>query len=395
MKVWITVVVVAFLCVGCACGRVDGHPERIRVAVVTGGHAFDRGSFLQVFEGHADIEYVHLPQKDHSELFEDIRQWPYDVIVLYNMTQEISERRRRNFIALLDQGVGLVVLHHAIAAFRTWPEFEDIIGASYFLEDTVVDGVIHKASRPTHDVDFPIYIQDPRHPITRGLRDFRVHDETYKGFLCDPGNHVLLTTDDPASDRAVCWVRTYRKANVCYIQMGHGPSTYANENYRRLVVGAIRWATRRLKENVADRRGIFAQPAVRASAKPARVTFAVDGPIPLRRTIPLVWPSSHFIAPHEVELVKETSDARVMVSFMFLGEEDPDRLIRLTVVLIDSAGNKLATMTRNCNDQRIPARETWVETNVVRLNPRNGENFPIDVGMVDRIDRIELMFEES
>jgi type 1 glutamine amidotransferase len=248
MKFSILVVVISILCFGCVSTHVDAPAGDIKTAVVTGGHGFNKPAFLGLFEGHADIGYVHVPQKDHSELFEDITQWPYDVIVLYNMTQEIPEKRRRNFVGLLDQGVGLVVLHHAIAAYQAWPEFQDIIGARYFLEDTTVNGVAHSKSGYQHDVDFTIKVEDRNHPITLGLSDFRVHDETYNNWFFAPGNHLLLSTDHPASDKPVCWVRTYRNARVCHIQIGHGPSIFADENYRRLVAQSIRWTAGRLND---------------------------------------------------------------------------------------------------------------------------------------------------
>ena len=249
MKLLVTAVAVALICFGCLHSSVEPQGEAIKVAVVTGGHAFDEGPFLSLFEGYPGIEYVHVPQKDHSELFEDISGWPYDVIALYNMTQDISEKRRENFVQLLDQGVGLVVLHHTIAAFQDWPEFEEIIGARYVLEETATGGVTRAKSGYQHDVDFTIHVEDSDHPVTRGLSDFRVHDEVYNNWYMAAGNRVLLTTDHPASDKAVCWVRKFRKANVCYIQMGHGTSIFADESYRRLVVQAIRWTA---GSNVGD-----------------------------------------------------------------------------------------------------------------------------------------------
>ncbi|MCP4640672.1 MAG: ThuA domain-containing protein, partial [bacterium] len=158
----------------------------IKAAVITGGHGFDEAAFPPLFQGHDDIECTILPQEDDSEIFEDITDWPYDVIVLYNMSQKISAKRRQNLLKLLNQGVGVVGLHHAIAAFKEWPTFEQIIGARYFLKDTVEGNVTHPRSTYEHDVDFVLHVEDPSHPITRGLRDFQVHDETYNDWLLLP-----------------------------------------------------------------------------------------------------------------------------------------------------------------------------------------------------------------
>ena len=64
--------------------------KRLRVLVVTGGHSFDQAPFEGMFKEEASLECVFLALQDESEVFEDISNWSYDVLVLYNMTQEIS-----------------------------------------------------------------------------------------------------------------------------------------------------------------------------------------------------------------------------------------------------------------------------------------------------------------
>jgi hypothetical protein len=43
-------------------------------------------------------------------------------------------------------------------------------------------------------------------------------------------------------------VKTYDKAKVCYLQLGHGPQAFSDPNYQRLVAQAIRWTAGRLGE---------------------------------------------------------------------------------------------------------------------------------------------------
>jgi len=187
-------------------------------------------------------------QKDHSELFEDIAGWNYDVIVLYNMTANISPARQDNFKRLLrDKGVGLVALHHAQGAFPDWDEYRKIIGAKYPLKDQTIDGVAFKMATYKHDVDLTVQVADRTHPLTRGLEDFDIHDESYKGVWFAKDNHVLLTTEEPTSDKTIGWVRpNYGKARVCFFQGGHDSKAYANPTFREIVVRAIRWSAGRL-----------------------------------------------------------------------------------------------------------------------------------------------------
>lgn len=238
----------------CSCSRFQQQPVRkqrgkIKVVVVTAGHGFKKEPFFAMFDSFGDIEYTNVHLQDHSEIFEDVSKWDYDVMVLFNMTQEISPKRRQNFIKLLRQGVGLVALHHSIGAFQQWPEYRKIIGGKYYLNDLVEDGIERKASKYKHDLNFTIQVKDREHPITRGMGDFTVFDETYKNQVFEQDNHVLLTTDHPTSDESLCWVRQYGRARVFYIQMGHGTDAYANDSYRRLVARAIRWCAGRRNEN--------------------------------------------------------------------------------------------------------------------------------------------------
>lgn len=219
---------------------------RLKVVVVTGGHGFEREPFFKMLDSIEEISYTEAIQKDSSELFEDISGWDYDVIVFYSMTQDISEKRRQNFLKLLDRGVGVVAMHHIMCSFQDWPEFKNIIGTKYYLKDTTEDGVAYKAGSYEHDIDMPISVVDKQHPITEGMSDFVIHDEGYKNCWFDEDNHVLLSADHPASDKTVCWVRNYGKSKVCTIQLGHDSKAYENRNYRLLVNRAILWSAGRL-----------------------------------------------------------------------------------------------------------------------------------------------------
>jgi len=245
------ITVVLLLVVGflCSCGELSqsgrdlSKPGRkLNVLVVTGGHGFERKPFFTLFECYDDIEYVEAQLKDDSEIFEDISGWDYDVIVFFNMTQKISLKRQENFKKLVKDGVGVVALHHCMGSYQQWPEYIKIIGGRYNLKASEQGGVKYEASTYLHDADFTVHIEDSKHPITRGLADFQVHDETYKKCSFEKDNHLLLTTNHPESDTEIGWVRKYGKGRICLIMIGHGPSVYANPTYRQLVARAIRWS---------------------------------------------------------------------------------------------------------------------------------------------------------
>jgi type 1 glutamine amidotransferase len=222
--------------------------DKIRVVVVTGGHDFDHDPFFTMLRQCPKLEVTEAVQKDHSELFEDISNWNYDVIVLYNMTQNISPKRQDNFFTLIkDKGVGLVAMHHAIGAFQEWEDYRAIIGAKYPLKPQEIDGIHFETATYKHDVDLSVKVADSKHAITRGMKDFEIHDEGYKGCWFAKDNHVLLTVDHPASDKTVVWTRTFGKARVFSLMLGHDAKAYVNPSLVRLISRGICWSAGELK----------------------------------------------------------------------------------------------------------------------------------------------------
>jgi type 1 glutamine amidotransferase len=229
----------------------------IRVLLVTGGHPFDHDAFMALFKSWPDVVTTEMSHPEGGNVFERFgiepfqETCPFDVIVLYDMWQPISDKAKENFVTLLRRGKGLVALHHSIANYVDWPEYERIIGGKYHLKDTPG----HKASTYKHGIDVAVSIAAADHPITAGMKPFTIHDEVYKGCTTARDATPLVTTNHPASDTCIGWAKRYANARVVYLQSGHGPEAYANEHYRHLVGQAIRWAADLLPVPKPDRQG--------------------------------------------------------------------------------------------------------------------------------------------
>lgn len=211
--------------------------QPVRVMVVTGGHPYDT-SFGSLFEGYKEIVARVFPRDVAFK--RDLRR-SFDVLVLYDLSQEIDQTERKNFQDFLEGGKGLVVLHHAIANYwNSWPWYQEVMGAKYFLKpegDT-------PASKPTLGQDL---LARPvgQHPITSGLGPLRWEEETYKGMQISPAVKVLLETDNPAADRQLAWISPYQKSRVVVILAGHDRKSHLHPGYRALVKNAILWSAGR------------------------------------------------------------------------------------------------------------------------------------------------------
>jgi type 1 glutamine amidotransferase len=218
---------------------------KIRVMLVTGGHGYATNQFLRVFEENRDITFTHVVQaKTGSTAYDREDLLSYDCVVLYDMVQNITDEQKARFLSLFDNGVGLVVTHHALVSYQAWPEFERIIGGTY-PEPQDKKGKVTPELGYEHDVEVPVVILAKDHPITAGLKDFQITDEIYWGFRTTKDAMPLITTMQPKSGRPLAWCRTEKNSRVAYLQLGHGPSAYDNANYRRLLAQSIQWAVRK------------------------------------------------------------------------------------------------------------------------------------------------------
>lgn len=222
-------------------GRQARAPDRLRVLVVVGGHDFERQPFLALFTSLTNVTFRVVQHPSAHEWFRPAVTNQYDVVVLYDMWQQIAEPAKTDFLNLARGGKGFVVLHHAIANYNEWDDYAALVGGRYYLRPKTVQGIEKARSQYQHDVRFTVRIADPAHPVTRGLSDFGIQDETYKGFDVAADSHPVLKTDEPLSGPVIGWARTNGASRWVYVQLGHDHFAFDDSNYRRLVGQAIRW----------------------------------------------------------------------------------------------------------------------------------------------------------
>ena len=220
----------------------DSTAPRPRVLVIHGGHGFEKKPFFDMFDQNTNIvsftQVMHT--KDTSDAYDQSNLYEFDVVVLYDMVQNITEEQKKRFLGLFERGIGLVVLHHAIVNYQSWPEYERIIGGTY-PEPQDKRGHVTEQLGYEHDVDIPVKIITKNHPVTAGLTDFDLNDEIYWGYRTTSDVAPLLTTTHRKSGKPLAWARTEGKSRVVYIQLGHGRTAFKDPNYQKLLSQAITW----------------------------------------------------------------------------------------------------------------------------------------------------------
>ncbi len=231
------------LCAGSlASGEEPASKDKIRVLLTYGGHGFQQEPFFAMFEATADIEVTRAELPKKAAMLRPGLQKQFDVIVSYDMCKGMSREHQEAFAELLKQGIGLVALHHNLGAHRGWDEYRKIIGGQFVFEKCEIDGKTYERTPWSHGEDLKVTVADKEHPITKGVEDFAIHDETYGPFYTAEGIHVLLRTDHPENNPVVAWTTSYGKSPVFYLMLGHDAHAYRNPSFQKLVAQGIRWA---------------------------------------------------------------------------------------------------------------------------------------------------------
>ncbi|MCS7017096.1 MAG: ThuA domain-containing protein [Gemmatales bacterium] len=230
-------------------------PKALRVLIITGdhGHAWrETTPFLKDLltkAGH-QVDVTETPRKDLTA--ENLAK--YDVLVLnYRNTPKgakenpesvWSEENKQAFAQAVRNGKGLVVYHHASAAFvgdSDWDrEFEKIIAGGWRRQG--YHGKMHV---------FVVTVRK-EHPITRGIKEFtHGRDELYQNSVIPPGVEILATAysdknKDPKNTglhEPMIWVGHYGKGRVYHNVLGHDVEAMkSSRQFQILFIRGVEWA---------------------------------------------------------------------------------------------------------------------------------------------------------
>ncbi|NMN05205.1 MULTISPECIES: ThuA domain-containing protein [unclassified Novosphingobium] len=254
------------------------HHAALRALVAVRGHPFDRTGFDAMFQAMDGVSATMVDQPAAALLMNPQGMRDFDVLVLYDMPGldfEAAEppafvdptpELQAGFRALLQQGKGVVALHHALAAWPTWAEYHEWLGGQFLYRPALVRGAPVPDSGYRHDVAYTATTQP--HPVTQGVPpQFALQDELYLAQVFADDVVPLLTSDAPftrddfwSADLAVRgqmfanhgwdhppvppligWAKQALASRLVYLQPGDGPGAWENDAYRTLVHNAMRW----------------------------------------------------------------------------------------------------------------------------------------------------------
>jgi type 1 glutamine amidotransferase len=224
-----TVAVLALATMG---GRAEG-AEKIRILFLRGGGIHDwRGLspiLVDALNKTGDFEV------DLTENLDDLRvekARDYDVVLFYctglNFSDPAQEKGLCDFVR---NGGGYAGIHSASDSFKRSDAYWELLGGRF---------AGHGGGKYT------VHVYDRSHPITKGLEDFVIQDETYRhAYHRNACIHCLVRMSRGNERQCMGWVQHYGKGRVFYTGLGHGKAAWTNPGFQRLVVRGLYWAAGR------------------------------------------------------------------------------------------------------------------------------------------------------
>jgi len=260
------------------------------ILLITKGHPFDRNAFFEIFDA-IDVNWTHVEHPAARVFFSSSQAKNFDALVMYDMPgisfgeegpsfEEPDSAYKDAFIDLLENGQGLVFLHHAIAGWPAWEEYAEIIGGRFLYVSDQLRGTSCPDSGYRHNVNHTLEVVGD-HPITAELpASFSMTDELYLSEVFDDSIEPLLTSDfdfkcanfysaghaingrmfdnegwqHENGSNIVAWVKNYSNSPIAYLQGGDDPEAYSNIHYRQLIENSIRWVSSKAAHHWARKR---------------------------------------------------------------------------------------------------------------------------------------------
>lgn len=213
--------------------------KSLRVAVVTGGHAFDVPNFHRMLRQPPGVDAYPQHLEHFASSPEEVRN-AYDAVVFYGMNQPMPVDEGQPHYAgepkaaierLVERGQGVVILHHALLAWKDWDLWHRLIGFE------------NRNFAYKEGLQLKVEVADDQHAVTQGLGPIEIVDEGYKlhGEYDGQGD-VLLTVDHQDAMKMVAWARQHDKCRAFCLALGHDDLAWSTPGFREILARGIAWS---------------------------------------------------------------------------------------------------------------------------------------------------------
>ena len=179
-----------------------------------------------------------ITHTEDSAVFTDDSLGAFRVIVFLNTTGDIlDDDQQAAMERFIRAGNGFVGVHSAADTEYDWPWYGRLVGA-YF-----------RSHPPTQPAEIDVVDRD--HPSTRHLAERWARTDEWYDFRTRPADtvRVLMNLDESTyqggrmgDDHPLAWCHEFDGGRAFYTAGGHTKESFAEPDFRRHLLGAVRWA---------------------------------------------------------------------------------------------------------------------------------------------------------
>lgn len=211
--------------------------EPLRVMMTVGGVDYHT-RIVRELRRNENIELIVRDFDDDPAIFTQQSLAGVDAVLMYHRDNVADRQERDALLEFLDNGGGVVVLHHSIANYPDWDDWwRGHVGGLYVLSGD------EESPASRYFAGFEgVAVKTRSHPVTRRFNiAWRYMDESYEGLWISKDVTPLLRTTAFGSDELLAWVGPSERGRVVYIQPGHGDRIMREPIYLNLLEDALVW----------------------------------------------------------------------------------------------------------------------------------------------------------
>jgi len=195
---------------------------------------------LKALDELSTAEGIRVDQaSDSAGVFTETSLAQYDAVVWALTSGDVLDTDEQTaFEAYIRAGGGYVGIHAASDTEYDWPWYGALVGA-YFDRHPAVQAATQ-------------FVENASHPSTKHLNTTWTRTDEWYDFRSNPRSqvNVLLRLDESSytgggmgDDHPSAWYHNYDGGRSWYTGGGHTSASYAEEDFRRHLLGGIRYAT--------------------------------------------------------------------------------------------------------------------------------------------------------
>jgi type 1 glutamine amidotransferase len=192
-----------------------------------------KAMFLQM----ATAENFKVDTTEDASLFTKDNLKRYDVVVFLNTTGDVlNDSQQQAFQWYISSGKRFLGIHAAVDTEYDWPWYNELAGA-YF------------ANHPKPQTASFSNLQKDNPAMQGWPGTFSRFEELYNFQLVKVGkSDVILTVDEKSYTggqmgefHPMAWCREFGGGRMFYTALGHHPETYSDPDFRKHILGALKW----------------------------------------------------------------------------------------------------------------------------------------------------------